>query len=183
MADPLTLAAVGAVALTEGVKFLYSQAGEALKAWREMRKSNSASVDVEIDPPDAFEQAPRRAEIDFNAVERLERELRELRAAFAEVYAGLDEIDENDPSTLERIEGLRRAMEAVYHQPFVFRREPALAPGDPVAKGEVDVDEVLGYVAGLRARKVLGGSVTGVVRAGRVEGDGRLVGVEIDEIG
>jgi hypothetical protein len=30
MTDPLTLTAAGAVALTEGIKFLYGQAGEAL---------------------------------------------------------------------------------------------------------------------------------------------------------
>ncbi|WP_433303598.1 hypothetical protein ACQP2F_12450 [Actinoplanes sp. CA-030573] len=179
MADPLTLAAVGALALTEGVKFLYSQAGEALKAWRESRRSGRTSTEVEIKAPDVFAQAPSRAEIDFEAVERLERELREFRAAFADVHDDIDEIDEKDAATLERVEGLRRAMEAIYHQPLVFKREP----GSAAARGEVDVDEVLGYAAGLRARKVLGGTVTGIVRAGRVEREGRVVGVEIDEVG
>lgn len=167
MADPLTLAVVGAVALTEGVKFLYTQAGEALKARRESRKS-----EVDLNPPEVFEQTPRRARPDLDAVERLEQELRELRSAFD----GVDEIDTADPDTLGRIEGLRRALEAVYHVPFVFR-------GEARAHGEADVDEVLGYVAGLRARKVLGGSVTGSVRAGRVATGAHAIGVEIDEIG
>ena len=37
VADPFTLAAVGAVAITEGIKFLYGQAGEVLKRWRERK--------------------------------------------------------------------------------------------------------------------------------------------------
>ncbi|MET8154396.1 hypothetical protein ACIBSW_35575 [Actinoplanes sp. NPDC049668] len=120
-----------------------------------------------------------RAEIDFDAVGRLERELREFRAAFADVHDDIDKIDASDAAALERIEGLRRAMEAVYHQPLVFKQEP----GSPVARGKVGVDEVLGYVAGLRARKVLGGTVIGTVRAKRIERDGRAVGLEVDETG
>ena len=60
MADPLTLAAVGAVALTEGIKFLYGQAGETLKRWRESKGTKAATatvtepVQVKI-PSDAFE--------------------------------------------------------------------------------------------------------------------------------
>jgi hypothetical protein len=181
--DPLTLAAVGALVLTEGVTFLYTQAGEALKAWRESKKSTRVRTEVVIDPPSAFAQAPRQAEIDFDAVSRLERELQEFRAAFAAVHAGLEEIDEQDTATLERIEGLRRAVEAIYHQPFVFRQEPPKAAGSPTARGEADVDEVLGYAAGLRARRVLGGSAIGNIRVRRVEGEGKAVGLEIDEIG
>ena len=37
MVDPLTLSTIGAVALTEGIKFLYEQAGEVLKRWRERK--------------------------------------------------------------------------------------------------------------------------------------------------
>ena len=34
MVEPLTLTTVSTVILTEGIKFLYGQATEALKAWR-----------------------------------------------------------------------------------------------------------------------------------------------------
>jgi len=39
MSDPDTLSAavIGSAALTEGIKFLYRQAGEILKRWRERR--------------------------------------------------------------------------------------------------------------------------------------------------
>jgi hypothetical protein len=35
----ITLAVVGTAALKEGVKFLYGQAGELLKRWREKREA------------------------------------------------------------------------------------------------------------------------------------------------
>src|SRR5437879_6867359 len=47
MAEPLTLALVGSVILSEGVKFLYAQAGDALKRWRprkEARTTDSAAA-------------------------------------------------------------------------------------------------------------------------------------------
>ena len=37
MVDPLTLSAIGVVAITDGIKFLYGQAGEILKRWRERK--------------------------------------------------------------------------------------------------------------------------------------------------
>ena len=56
VSDPLTLAAVGAVALTEGIKFLYGQAGEALKRWRARQQAASAEAPVAVElPADAFE--------------------------------------------------------------------------------------------------------------------------------
>ena len=38
MSEPLTLTGVGVVVLTEGIKFLYAQAGESLKRWRERNR-------------------------------------------------------------------------------------------------------------------------------------------------
>jgi len=42
---------------------------------------------------------------------------------------------------------------------------------------------VLGYVAGLRARRIIGGSVTGRVTAKRVGPGGQAIGLEVDTIG
>src|SRR4029453_12668768 len=78
MADPLTLAAVGALALAEGIKFLYGQAGEVLKRWRE-RKATAATgptpvasepVAVEL-PAAAFDGRLRDPRLDFRVVARL----------------------------------------------------------------------------------------------------------------
>ena len=42
MSDPFTLSSLGAVAITEGIKFLYAQAGQVLKRWREKREQQEA---------------------------------------------------------------------------------------------------------------------------------------------
>src|SRR5690349_16387636 len=104
MADPFTLTAVGAVALTEGIKFLYGQAGEALKRWRE-RKAAGKSADVEPAdvqlPSDAFAGQLERPQLHFDAVGRLEQELRDLRAAVADYAQGIDEVDPNNEELLQ----------------------------------------------------------------------------------
>jgi hypothetical protein len=189
MADPLTLAAVGAVALTEGIKFLYGQAGEALKRWRE-RKAAKATADepaaaepVSVQLPyDAFEGQLQEPRLHLEAVARLERELRDLRAAVADYAQGIDEVDPNNKRLLETVDGLRRVMEAVYGQRIVFKGEPGRSSGTVVV-GEAKVKEVLGYVTGLRARKIISGSVTGRVEADRVEAGAQAVGVEAETIG
>src|SRR5947199_10744351 len=79
MVDPLTLSTIGAVALTEGIKFLYEQAGEVLKRWRERKNTvkdaspqqdKTESVDVKL--PDVFEGQFSAPQIHFNAVEQVE---------------------------------------------------------------------------------------------------------------
>jgi hypothetical protein len=55
MADPFSAAALGGVVLTEGIKFLYRQAGEVLKRWRERRETGGTSVeDARLRPPESL---------------------------------------------------------------------------------------------------------------------------------
>jgi hypothetical protein len=188
MADPLTLAAVGAVALTEGIKFLYGQAGEALKRWQQRKAARAAvepagsePVTVEL-PAAAFEGQLKDPRLDFAAVARLEQELRDLRAAVGEYAQGIDEVDPGNEGLLEAVDGLRRAMEAVYGQRIAFKGEPGPRSGVQVA-GEAKVDEVLGYVAGLRAKRILGGSASGRVEAKRVDRGGQAIGMDVGTVG
>jgi hypothetical protein len=186
MADPLTLAAVGAVALTEGIKFLYGQAGEALKRWRESKAAKAAApavtepVQVEL-PAGAFEGQLQQPRLDLAAVARLEPDLRQLRAAVADYAQGIDEVDPNDERLREIVDSLRRAMEAVYGQRLTFKGEPGPPSGAEIV-GEAKVDEVLGYVAGLRAKRIIAGSATGRVEAGKVDREGQAVGLEVDTV-
>lgn len=188
MSDPLTLAAVGAVALTEGIKFLYGQAGEALKRWRERKAAKAAGatpevagpVQVEL-PAAAFEGRLTEPRLHLEVVERLERDLRDLRAAVADYAQGIDQVDPADRALLEQVDGLRRAMEAVYGQRLMFKGEQR-PPSEAGVVGEAKVEEVLGYVAGLRAKRIIGGSVTGRVEAGTVGPAGEAVGLEVDTV-
>jgi len=175
----------GAVALTEGIKFLYEQAGEALKRWRE-RKAAAKNVTVEpVDvqlPSAAFTGHLEQPQLHFEAVGRLEPELRDLRAALADYAQGIDEVDSGNEQLLQTADALRQAMEAVYGQRITFCGEPR-PPSGPLVVGEANVNDVLGYVAGLRARKIIGGSVTGRVTAKRVDRGGQAIGLDVGTIG
>jgi hypothetical protein len=189
MADPLTLAAVGAAVLTEGIKFLYGQAGEALKRWRERKAAKvtvtpgetTEPVEVEL-PARAFDGRLENPRLDLEAVARLEGDLRALRAAVADYAQGIDEVDPGDRPLLETVDGLRQAMEAVYGQQITFKGEQR-PPSGAMVVGEAKVDEVLGYVAGLRAKRIVGGSATGRLEAKRVGADAEAVGLDVDTIG
>jgi hypothetical protein len=188
MADPFTLTAVGVVALTEGVKFLYGQAGEALKRWRGKAITATTSeaatvepVDVKL-PSDVFAGQLERPQLDLKAVGELEQDLRDLRAAVADYAQGIDELDPSNERALQAIDALRQAMEAVYGQRITFKGEPRPDSGRHVV-GEAKVDDVLGYVAGLRASRIISGTAIGRVEAKRVGPGGTAVGLEADTIG
>jgi hypothetical protein len=188
MADPLTLAAVGAMALTEGIKFLYGQAGEALKRWRERKAAKVTVAPGEMEPvetelpAEAFDGRLENPRLDLEAVARLEGELRALRMAVADYAQGIDQVDPSDRPLLETVDGLRQAMEAVYGQQITFKGEQR-PPSGAMVVGEAKVDEVLGYVAGLRAKRIVGGSATGRLEAKRVGPDAEAVGLDVDTIG
>jgi hypothetical protein len=133
-------------------------------------------------PSDAFDGQLQGPRLHLEAVERLEQELRDLRAAVADYAQGIDEVNPNDKQLLETVDGLRRAMEAVYGQRIVFKGEPGPSSG-AVVVGEAKVKEVLGYVAGLRAKKIIAGSATGIVQTDKVVPGGEAVGVDVDTIG
>lgn len=133
-------------------------------------------------PSDAFAGQLERPQLHLDAVGRLEQELRDLRAAVADYAQGVDEVDPSNHELLQTADALRQAMEAVYGQRITFAGEPR-QPSGPLVAGEANVDEVLGYVAGLRARRIIGGSVTGRVTAKRVGPGGQAVGLDAGTIG
>ncbi len=76
--EPVTLAVVGTTVLTEGIKFLYVQAGEVISRWRHRRDQ---PVPVPADAP--LEGTLEPAKVDPAAMERLEGEIVELRRALS----------------------------------------------------------------------------------------------------
>ncbi|MFF9978888.1 hypothetical protein [Streptomyces erythrochromogenes] len=170
--DPITLAGITAVALNEGVRFLYDQAGEVLRNFRE-RRAVTTSLPAEL-----FEEAPGELVADPERVAALEPELRLLRRDLGEYAQGVDPVDPRDAEVLALVDGLRRTLEAVYGAPIVFRGESQPEDG-PRIRGGVEVKEVRGYVAGIRARTAASGDLTGSVRADSVEEGGRAVGVDL----
>ena len=185
MAEPITLAVVSAVVLTEGIKFLYGQAGEALKAWRERRKAGSAlpppePVQVEL-PAEAFTGQLHDPRLHFTAVEALEEDLVALWTRAGPYAQGLKDVDPRDSELLRTTEGLRRAMEAIFGERLTFQGENAPPSGGRI-DGETAVHEVHGYAAGLRLRGALpdGGTFRGRIDADTVAQGGTAIGADVD---
>src|SRR5262249_44434515 len=97
----LSLAALGATALTEGVKFLYAQAGELLKRWRERRDKASGSDVTESKeteavavtlPSDVFEGDLVDPVIHFSVLKRAEEQFRGLRRDLADYAEGIEPV-------------------------------------------------------------------------------------------
>jgi hypothetical protein len=167
MSDDLSLAGIGASALAEGVKFLFTQAGEALKHRRERKAAKTGTPAVVAEPR---ELPPA----DLAKVEEFEPELKSLRADLLEYVSGSDPIEPTDLDLVRTAEALRRVLEAVHGTSVVFAGEVT----DVVVRGALDADEVAGYVAAVRADRVTG-TIEGTTRVRRVEAGGQAVGVDL----
>jgi len=198
MPEPLTIAAVGAIVLTEGIKFLYGQATEVLKRWRDRKEAAAkgdtaaaeAAARVTLESPPIVEGKPliegRLAPpvIDFEVVERSAETLGDLRRGLAPYADVVDPkpIDAQNEQLTETADAVRQLLEAVYRQRITFQGEQRPASG-PVVEGELKVDQVLGDAAAVRARVIASGYVLGRVQAGTVGPGGRISAVDADTIG
>jgi hypothetical protein len=187
--EPITLAAVGTVALTEGIRFLYTQAGEVLKRWREKHDAaesgvvppdSTAPIDVEL--PEEFEGQLSEPRIHFDILDQLEGDLRDTRRSLSGYAEDIEKVDNNDEDLLVRVDVLRRLLEAILQERITFKGENR-SPSGPVVEGRIDVDQVAGYAAAVRARRITGGHVGAEAKSRRVESGGEFIGVDVDEIG
>lgn len=192
MTDPVTLSLVtaGSLALTEGVKFFYAQAGDLLKWWRDRRDSRekgqqagASPEEVQVVPPPVIAGGSFTAKVNTVAVERLEQEMRGLREDLSE-YAegGTETIDASDPALLGRIDALRRILELAYQRPLTFAGEDRRESG-PALNAEIDIDSVAGYVAGVRASNISAGTVNARIRVGEAKSGSRVIGVHAGRVG
>jgi hypothetical protein len=174
--EPISLAVVGAAVLTEGVKFLYAQAGAAIQRWREKRDEP-----VPIAPDAPIEGELRPAKLDAAAMEQLEGDISTLRKALGPYVDDVDPnpVDPKDLALVEVAEGLRRSLEAVLGQRIRFTGEGE--PSGPLIEGTVNADDVAGYVAGVRGRALSSdGTIIGRVTVKKVEAGGQAIGVDLD---
>jgi hypothetical protein len=188
MSDPITLTTIGTAVLTEGVKFLYNQAAEVLKLWRERRKTMTdqsaaeKTEEVQVKLPDAFEGDLMHPKVHFDAVEELEEQVRELRRGLGDLVDGLADLEVNRDTYLEEIDGLRQCLEAVYQQRLTFKGEQR-PPSGSLVEAKINVKEVAGYVAGVRAKIIESGKIRAEVAINRAEKEAVIVGVDADTIG
>lgn len=188
MPEPLSIT-LGTVALTEGVKFLYNQAGELLKRWRERRDaartaSSQASEPAVVElPADVFEGQLSAPQIHYDKLAKVEPRLKELVGKIAPYQIDPESIDANDENLLKALDGLRRTLEVVYQQRLTFKGEAGRPPSGPLIEGEVDVKHALGDVAGVRIDKLTEGTARGKATV-ETAGQGSIVsGTYVKEAG
>ena len=188
MPEPISISAIlTTAALTEGVKFLYSQATELLKRWRDRRETASkeaasvASVAVAL-PETVFEGQLSAPQIHFADLERLAEPMRQLRKELGDYIEGIETINTADEHLIKIVDVLRQTLEGVYQQRLTFKGEQR-PPSGPMVEGRVDVDQVFGVASGVIADMITGGArVQGEGKAGTVGPAGDLAGVRAKKI-
>ncbi len=181
MTDPVTIsiAGVGAIAVKEGIKFLYGQAGEILKRWRE-RKDKSELGDREpttLVLPPVFDGQLQNPYIHFKVVADLEPTLRALYGDLSVYATGVVPVEKADAELLRKVDTLRRSMESILQQHLTFKGEERPASGT-LLSGYVSADSIAGEVIGVEGEGQLQGEARGDVKASKVEPGGRVIGVK-----
>ncbi|MDQ3764687.1 MAG: hypothetical protein M3460_25080 [Actinomycetota bacterium] len=180
--DPVTLTVLGGVAATEGIKFLYGQAAELLKAWRERRKkareqavTEPRDLDVPILPSAVLDAQPVARHADGAIVERTHSALVELSGALSPYALGQVDVDLTDAELAGRVGRLRALLETIYGQRFTFRGEEREPTGSEVAVHQA-LGAVEGNVLGAEADVGAGGDLLIEQRADRVGEKGSVTG-------
>lgn len=174
--DPLN--AFAGTAITEGVKFLYQQAGEFLSAWRRRRRNVDARPPRVLEIPAGVTVTRPRPVADPPGDDVI-RVMEALRDLAEPIQSG--EIDVWSPAALAVVERLRDVVEAALQAPVRFDGEPPR----PLKVSDIRVatGRVAGRVAGLRAdlaKLPSGFRISDVrVKTGEVLADGRVTGVEL----
>jgi hypothetical protein len=189
MGEPFSLAAIGAVALTEGIKFLYGQTGDLIKRWQERRtrkvagNAESDRTQVDLTTPPAMGATTIRADADFDAVEAHAEELLRLRSGFANVADGLAEIDPNDADALARVGKMRDLLEEILGVSLTFTGEQRPATGEPVVRTDLTIGNVFGKATGADIDEMRSGTVETRAAVGDVAAGGEVTGTRIGQLG
>jgi hypothetical protein len=181
MTDPATIsiAAVGAVALTEGVKFLYGQAGDILKEWRSQGKTvkSPEKAPEAISLPNAFDGQLRQPSIDYGVVALLEPDLSRLYRELSEYATDLLPIEIGDEQLLRNVHALRQCLESVLHQHITFKGENRPRSGTLI-EGHVIAETIAGEATGVEGEGPARGEVHGSVEVRTVNRGAKVVGTK-----
>jgi hypothetical protein len=162
MMEPFSLAALGTVALTQGITFLYNQATEILKRRRERQAAAEA---VPVETPEVLEGELQPVAIDPAAADELAEELKLLRAQLGEYAQGTEEADPSDASVVRATEALRDAIESIIGQRITFKGEQREPSGRAVVTGTVRAREIRARASGVDADSIGEAEVRGDVQA------------------
>jgi hypothetical protein len=181
MTEPLSLAVLGGVAATESIKFLYAQASELLKAWRERRRETATGEDtptelvVPIVDNDVLAGTPISAVADAAEIDRLSVALIPLVGALSPYALGQVDIDVNDEELGRQAGRLRALLEAAYGRRLTFRDEQRAPASTRITVTQV-LAEIEGSVIGANAKLEPGTDLVVEQRADIVRPHGTVIG-------
>ncbi len=184
--DPITLAALGAVAFSETVKFLYGQASELLQARRD-RKQAALQADTPIElavPASApLDARPATLVADASSLDALHPQLAELGMELAPYALESAEIG-SDPGRLERAASeLRALLEEIYGRRLTFAGEDRTPTGTRLDVRQ-EFESVSGVLRGVDADEIGQGAEVNVEQRGKdLHGGGTVEGVRAKTIG
>lgn len=189
MVDPISLGALGAVALTQGIQFLYTQAGAILQRRRERRDAVAAGtappaepIPVQ-DPSHVLNGQLAPLHIDEAAAEELANVVRDLRKELSDYAQGVEPESGDVDDAVRNTLALRDALESIVGQTITFRGEDRPATGTPVITGTVTAKEIRSRASGVEAGNVTEGVITGTVKADVITEGGDVAGVRVGDVG
>jgi hypothetical protein len=191
MTDPFTATAIAAVVMAEGIKFLYGQAGDLLKRWRD-RKEKAATAaaapdtrpeKVELPPNTAIQGSLTSPEINYEFLAEVEDRLRAERKALNDYADGTETPDPANRQLLARVDSLRMLLEGVYGQTITFVGEQRPPTGTPVALGVVRARIIRGNATGFEVDEMVSGSGTGIVESDEVAEGATATGMKVKKLG
>jgi hypothetical protein len=153
------MGALGAVALTEGIKFLYGQVTELLKRRRDRSEKAAEAPVVPAEQPRVLDGPMAAKPVDLAVLDAHEGQLLELVGALGNYATGLVDPDPADRGLVERVSALRALLELAYGQHLTFRGEQRPVTGSPLPAEATA--QVSSYVANVSA------SGAGAVAVGR----------------
>jgi len=188
MVDPLSVTALTGVALTDGIKFLYDQAGAILTRRAERRRAEKLGTappaePIPVKPPEVVAGQLAPISIDAAAADVLADELKELRRRLDDYAQGYETPREDDRDVLRTIVALRDAIEDIIGQRITFKGEARERSGTPVVTGRISAAEIRGRATAVEVGDMVSGRVDAQVHTDVIEAGGEVTGARITNLG
>ncbi len=188
MVEPVSAAVLAGVALTEGIKFLYDQAGEILSQRAERKRAEKAGQQnpvaaLDVTTPSIVQGHLAPLTIDDNAADRLAGELIELRRRLDVYAAGYEDPPAGDRGVLASTFALRDAIEDIVGQRITFVGESRDPTGTPVATGRIDAKDIRGKATAVDISEMTEGRAQGEVTADRIEAGAEVAATRVKKLG
>ncbi len=126
MSETLSLASLSTVTITEGIKFLYEQAGDLLKRRRE-RRGYVDEGHQSVQTPTAVAEPSALPSPDMELIDVFHGEIRVLWDLLHGYAEGIEAVDVSDVGVLRQVDALRCIIETIYGTPIILvgeKREP-----------------------------------------------------------